>query len=64
MNLASNSILALVAAKPLTNAARLAAFDTHADALAAMSARLLGSHEAKRGMLAFLEKCTPSWVLA
>lgn len=44
--------------------ARCAAFDAQADALAAMSARLFNSAEAKEGMLAFLEKRSPSWVSA
>ncbi|AMT73274.1 enoyl-CoA hydratase family protein [Mycobacteroides immunogenum] len=54
---------ALAACKPVTTQARRAAFDAQADELAAMSARLFNSGEAKEGMLAFLEKRSPSWAV-
>ncbi len=52
----------LAASKALTTAAVLAGFDRDADRLAAESARLFVSDEAREGMLAFLEKRPPSWV--
>jgi enoyl-CoA hydratase len=48
--------------KPLLTAAVLDGFDTRAEALAALSARLFGSAEAAEGMSAFLAKRPPSWV--
>jgi enoyl-CoA hydratase len=47
--------------KPLLTGGLLADFDTRADALAELSARLFGSEEAAEGMAAFLEKRRPSW---
>jgi enoyl-CoA hydratase len=51
----------LAASKALTTAAVLAGFDRDAERLAAESARLFVSDEAREGMLAFLEKRSPSW---
>lgn len=51
----------LAASKALTTAAVLAGFDRDAERLAAESARLFVSDEAREGMLAFLEKRPPSW---
>mgnify|MGYP001036187662 CR=1 FL=1 len=55
---------ALAATKPVTTVMRRAAFDSQADGLAALSARLFASAEAQEGMRSFLEKRSPSWVLA
>ena len=52
----------LAASKALTTAAVLAGFDRDAERLAAESARLFVSDEAREGMLSFLEKRPPSWV--
>ncbi|MFV0494777.1 enoyl-CoA hydratase family protein [Mycobacterium sp.] len=52
----------LAASKALTTAAVLAGFDRDAERLAADSARLFVSDEAREGMLAFLQKRPPSWV--
>jgi enoyl-CoA hydratase len=52
----------LAASKALTTASILASFDAHADTLAAQSAELFVSDEAREGMLAFLQKRPPSWV--
>jgi enoyl-CoA hydratase len=52
----------LAASKALTTAAVLAGFDRDAERLAAESARLFVSDEAREGMLAFLEKRPPRWV--
>ncbi len=52
----------LAAAKALTTAPILAEFDRHADELAAQSAQLFDSEEAREGMLAFLQKRPPRWV--
>ena len=52
----------LAASKALTTQAILAAFDEHADSLAAQSAKLFVSEEAREGMLAFLQKRPPQWV--
>ena len=51
----------LAASKALTTAAVLAGFDRDARRLAADSARLFVSEEARVGMLAFLEKRPPRW---
>lgn len=51
----------LAESKLLTTAAVLAAFDASAEALAAQSARLFTSAEAREGMAAFLEKRPPRW---
>jgi enoyl-CoA hydratase len=47
--------------KPLLTGPVLDGFDTQAEKLAALSARLFGSAEAAEGMAAFLEKRPPSW---
>jgi enoyl-CoA hydratase len=49
------------ASKALTTAAVLAGFDRDAERLAAESARLFVSDEAREGMLSFLEKRPPRW---
>ena len=51
----------LAASKALTTAAVLDGFDRDAERLAAESARLVVSDEAREGMMAFLEKRPPSW---
>lgn len=51
----------LAASKALTTAEVLAGFDRDADRLAAESARLFVSEEAREGMLAFLQKRPPRW---
>ncbi len=51
----------LAASKALTTAAVLAQFDRDAERLAADSARLFVSDEAREGMLAFLQKRPPRW---
>ncbi|OBK40535.1 enoyl-CoA hydratase [Mycobacterium sp. 1245111.1] len=51
----------LAASKALTTAAVLHGFDRDAERLAAESARLFVSDEAREGMTAFLEKRPPSW---
>lgn len=51
----------LAASKALTTAAVLDGFDRDAQRLAAESARLFVSDEAREGMMAFLEKRPPSW---
>jgi len=53
----------LAASKALTTAAVLRAFDRDADALTEQSAALFVSEEAREGMLAFLEKRPPRWVV-
>jgi enoyl-CoA hydratase/carnithine racemase len=52
----------LAASKALTTAAVLDGFDRDAERLGAESARLFVSDEAREGILAFLQKRTPSWV--
>ncbi|CAM4208223.1 2,3-dehydroadipyl-CoA hydratase [Mycobacterium basiliense] len=52
----------LAASKALTTAAVLAGFDRDAERLTQESARLFVSDEAREGMLAFLQKRSPSWV--
>lgn len=61
-DLAKASPQGLSASKALTTAAVLAGFDRDAVRLAEESARLFVSHEAREGMLAFLEKRSPRWV--
>jgi len=51
----------LAASKALTTAAILEGFDRDAERLAAESARLFVSEEAREGMLSFLEKRPPRW---
>lgn len=51
----------LAASKALTTAAVLDGFDRDAERLAAESARLFVSDEAREGMSAFLQKRPPSW---
>jgi enoyl-CoA hydratase len=51
----------LAASKALTTAAILEGFDRDADRLAAESARLFVSDDAREGMLSFLEKRPPRW---
>lgn len=53
----------LAETKPLTTRATREAIADRAADLAALSARLFGTDEAKEGMLAFLEKRSPDWVL-
>jgi enoyl-CoA hydratase len=60
-DLAKASPQGLAASKALTTAAVLAGFDRDADRLAAESARLFVSEEAREGMLAFLQKRAPRW---
>ena len=47
--------------KPLLTPVLLAGFDTRAQELAELSARLFGTEEAAEGMAAFLEKRPPAW---
>ncbi|MEV0261624.1 enoyl-CoA hydratase family protein [Streptomyces sp. NPDC050617] len=51
----------LAASKRLVTAEVLRAFDRDTQALAAESARLFGSPEAREGMTAFLERRDPAW---
>jgi enoyl-CoA hydratase len=51
----------LAASKALTTAPILEAFDRSADTLAAQSATLFVSDEAREGMFAFLQKRPPKW---
>jgi enoyl-CoA hydratase len=51
----------LAASKALTTAAVLETFDRAADDLAAQSAALFVSEEAREGMTAFLQKRAPNW---
>lgn len=53
----------LAETKSLTTRATREAIGTRAADLAALSARLFGTDEAREGMQAFLEKRSPSWVL-
>jgi len=53
----------LAESKALTTAAVLADFDRRADDLTQRSAALFVSDEAREGMLAFLERRTPRWVI-
>jgi enoyl-CoA hydratase len=49
--------------KPLLTAGLLSAFDAGSDALAAQSARLFASEEAREGMQAFLARRPPRWAV-
>ena len=60
-DLATASPQGLAASKALTTSAVLAGFDRDAERLAADSARLFVSEEAREGMQAFLEKRPPRW---
>ncbi len=60
--LAKGSPQGLAASKAFTTAAVLAGFDRDAERLAAESARLFDSAEAREGMAAFLQKRPPRWV--
>lgn len=51
----------LAASKALTTASILEAFDRRGADLAAQSARLFASDEAREGMMAFLQKRPPAW---
>ncbi|MFD5737862.1 enoyl-CoA hydratase family protein [Streptomyces sioyaensis] len=51
----------LAESKKLVTAQVLDTFDRDTDALAAQSARLFGSAEAREGMTAFLERRAPAW---
>ncbi|MGU3435685.1 enoyl-CoA hydratase family protein [Actinomycetes bacterium M1A6_2h] len=51
----------LAESKALTTRSMLADFDSLADDLAATSARLFASEEAREGMMSFLEKRPPRW---
>lgn len=53
----------LAETKPLTTRATREAIAGRSGDLAALSARLFGTDEAREGMLAFLEKRSASWVL-
>jgi enoyl-CoA hydratase len=61
-DLGKGSPQGLAASKALTTAEILAGFDRDADRLAAESARLFVSDEAREGMLAFLQKRPPNWL--
>jgi enoyl-CoA hydratase len=61
--IAKGSPQGLAASKALTTSAILEGFDRHADELARESAALFVSEEAREGMLAFLEKRPPRWVV-
>jgi enoyl-CoA hydratase len=62
--LAKGSPQGLRESKALTTAPILEQFDRDADDLAALSARLFASDEAREGMMAFLQKRPPSWAPA
>ncbi|WP_278314492.1 enoyl-CoA hydratase family protein [Lolliginicoccus levis] len=51
----------LAETKSLTTDVVLAGFEERGDALAAMSARLFASEEAREGMIAFLQRRSPRW---
>ena len=61
-DLGKGSPQGLAASKALTTAEVLAGFDRDAERLAAESARLFVSEEAREGMLAFLQKRPPNWL--
>lgn len=54
----------LAETKKLLTRSMLAAFDADAEVLAAQSARLFQSDEAREGMAAFFERRPPSWAVA
>lgn len=54
----------LAASKALTTRALLASFDADAERLAAQSAALFASAEAREGMTAFFQRRPPAWVAA
>jgi enoyl-CoA hydratase len=62
-NLRKGSPQGLAESKRLTTAATLAAFETSAADLQALSQRLFESDEAREGVLSFFEKRPPAWVL-
>jgi enoyl-CoA hydratase len=59
--IAKGSPQGLAASKALTTAPILESFDDHAKELTEQSAELFVSEEAREGMLAFLQKRSPSW---
>lgn len=61
--IAKGSPQGLAASKALTTRAILNAFDEHAEALTRQSAELFVSDQAREGMLSFLEKRPPNWVI-
>ncbi len=61
--IAKGSPQGLAASKRLTTAPILNAFDDRAEALTRQSAELFVSDEAREGMLAFLQKRPPNWVI-
>ncbi len=61
--IAKGSPQGLAASKALTTAPILNAFDDRAEALTRQSAELFVSDEAREGMLAFLQKRPPRWIL-
>ncbi|MGV9799734.1 enoyl-CoA hydratase family protein [Mycobacterium sp. NPDC003449] len=61
--IAKGSPQGLAASKALTTAATLRSFDELADDLTRRSAELFVSDEAREGMLAFLQKRPPNWVV-
>ena len=61
--IAKGSPQGLAASKGLTTAPILNAFDDRAEALTRQSAELFVSDEAREGMLAFLQKRPPNWVI-
>ncbi len=52
----------LAASKRLVTSEVLRTFDRDTDSLAALSARLFTSDDAREGMTAFLERRDPAWV--
>ncbi|WP_029374195.1 enoyl-CoA hydratase family protein [Mycobacterium sp. UM_WWY] len=62
-DIAKGSPQGLAASKALTTATILKSFDERAEELTRMSAELFVSDEAREGMLAFLQKRPPSWVV-
>ncbi len=61
--IAKGSPQGLAASKALTTAQILDAFDDRAEALTRQSAELFSSDEAREGMLSFLQKRPPNWVI-
>ncbi|PXW35112.1 UNVERIFIED_CONTAM: enoyl-CoA hydratase [Williamsia faeni] len=62
-DLCKGSPQGLAAGKKLTTAAILAGFDADAQRLASESAALFASDEARAGMMAFLNRQSPPWVV-